>query len=172
MKAAEDAFARSVAVDSKSTLSLLELADIRYEQKKETLLTDGKFWEYSMYSAIRQNDWLGFQNNDCELVIDLGANKAINQLGVNCYQQPNARIFYPERVNFFISEDGSNYQAAGGITVMDNDYLDGTKWHEVEVPGRRARYLKVEIDRLDFVPEGRNGEGQPAWLFIDEIMVR
>jgi hexosaminidase len=34
-----------------------------------------------------------------------------------------------------------------------------------------ARYVRVSIKNLGTCPKGHAGEGKPAWLFVDEIVV-
>jgi hexosaminidase len=35
----------------------------------------------------------------------------------------------------------------------------------------QARYVKIVAENIGICPKGHWGEGNPAWLFIDEIMV-
>ena len=34
-----------------------------------------------------------------------------------------------------------------------------------------AKYLKIKIDRFGIIPDGAQGAGHEAWLFVDEIIV-
>jgi hexosaminidase len=34
-----------------------------------------------------------------------------------------------------------------------------------------ARYIRVTAKVLDALPKGHSGEGQPAWIFADELIV-
>jgi hypothetical protein len=40
----------------------------------------------------------------------------------------------------------------------------------IATPGARGRYLKVLAKNYGPIPPGAAGEGNGAWLFLDEIM--
>ena len=35
----------------------------------------------------------------------------------------------------------------------------------------KAKYLKIHIVNQGICPEGHPGQGSPAWLFVDEIII-
>lgn len=143
----------------------------RYADNAAAALTDGAYWDYTMYAPIRMRDWLGWRDRSCEVILDLGSEKALNGIKVNTYQSPRSWVYFPETLDCFVSSDGRNFERAGGITTMDNDFLDGTKRYEVELPGTRARYVKVLAKPMEYIPSDMPGGGNAPWLFVDEVIV-
>ena len=35
----------------------------------------------------------------------------------------------------------------------------------------KARYLKIRVANLKQIPQGKQGAGRKAWLFLDEILI-
>jgi hypothetical protein len=84
-------------------------------------------------------------------------------------------IFIPEVVNYYISEDGQNFQKIGGIThkipldglkVLTNDF--SMKFNKP----MKVRFLRVEAVNIGVCPDWHPGKGQKAWIFVDEIVVK
>ena len=145
--------------------------DERYAQNAKSALTDGTYWHYTMYAPIRMRDWLGWRNRSCEVILDLGSEKAVKDIRINTYQSPRSWVYVPERVDCFVSLNGKNFERAGGVTTMDNTFLDGTKLYEVNMPGKQVRYVKVLIKPMQYIPSGMPGGGNAPWLFVDEVIV-
>ena len=79
----------------------------------------------------------------------------------------------PSQVEFFVSENGTDYRSAG---VVKNDVpqdKDGAiiKTFEMKTPVLKARYVKVIATNIGNCPPGHKGQGASAWLFADEIIL-
>lgn len=79
----------------------------------------------------------------------------------------------PDWVKFEVSDDGNNF------TIIDTIKNDIPVYNQESVikefttqfTSRKTRYIRVTAKVLDALPKGHPGEGQPAWLFADEIVV-
>ena len=122
---------------------------------------------------FHDGQWLGFQQNNFETVIDLGKNQNISGINAHFLQSMPSWIFYPEEVAYYYSKNGIDYFLIKVIknefpqnyseTVMQNFNLGGQKL--------QARYLKVIAKKVDKCPEWHEAAGSEAWLFVDEISV-
>ena len=75
----------------------------------------------------------------------------------------------PKGVQVSISSDGTNYK-----TIAESNAVEGegkVVTLSLDTNGATGRYLKVKVDRYGIIPEGRQGGGHEAWLFVDEIQV-
>jgi len=43
---------------------------------------------------------------------------------------------------------------------------------EIKFPSTYVKKLGVRVKNFGIIPEGRRGGGQPAWLFVGEIVIR
>jgi hypothetical protein len=83
-------------------------------------------------------------------------------------------IFVPEKVNYYVSNDGKNFQKIAGIThkIPQNAEVAITNDFKANLNRPlKARYLRVEAVNIGVCPEWHPGKGQNAWIFADEIVV-
>lgn len=148
--------------------TLNTLYDYRYTANGPSSLTDGMRASAQSF----RKDWIGYLGTDADIILDLGATRDINTLSLGFLHNPGNWIFLPTGIEISFSEDGINYQPAKGvrpdlITPIDpKDVL-----YTVIDLRARARYIHVIARNLGICPVGHSGEGEKAWLFMDEIMV-
>jgi hypothetical protein len=123
---------------------------------------------------FRIGGWLGFEKVNLEAVIDLRKVKQISTFGAGFFQDINAWIFFPSKVEFFISENGTEYRSAGVINNEVPVTKEGgiLKTFEMQVKPVNARFVKMVATNIGNCPPGHKGDGGPAWMFSDEIIVK
>lgn len=120
-------------------------------------------------------EWLGFNGKDFEAVIDLGEPTIISGVTFRFFNGEGQWIYLPKEVRIAVSEDGEKFMELGWQKEIAGD----EKVVEVLVNTRRAatpkkpidRFLKVTAKNFGIIPDGKQGGGNPAWLFVDEIQV-
>ena len=153
-------------------IQLLKEPNNAYGQDPLSVLTDGQYWEYNLYSSIVYTGWLGYNDRDFEVVLDLGEIKNISSVLLNCYQNTDSRIYYPTEISLAVSDDGKNAQAIQTVKpLVTEEYKNGTKAFQLTKEKLNARYLHISAKRLAMVPKGQSGELKNAWLFVDEIII-
>lgn len=139
-----------------------------YDSTGEFSLVDG------IKGTVNHDDgrWKGFNGNDLLATIDMGKVKSFSMVSVGANQNVGAWIFYPTEVLVEVSNDGKNFKAIGKtqnkVSVKEGGRL--TRVFSVK-KNAKARYVRVTAKNLGVCPKGHGGEGQPAWMFIDEIVV-
>ena len=123
---------------------------------------------------FRTGAWQGYYGVDFEAVIDLGKQQKINELSAGFHQEQNSWIWMPAYVDFFISDDGHNFQK---ITRVENDIdekINGGVVKEFGINGinKKARFIKVFGKNRGLCPEWHVGAGNKAWIFVDEITIK
>ena len=69
-----------------------------------------------------------------------------------------------------VSKDGTNFEKAAQSSGQPAS--DGViKTVDIALNETEARYIKLMIERYGIIPEGKQGAGHEAWLFIDEIRI-
>ncbi|MDP4205752.1 MAG: DUF4838 domain-containing protein [Bacteroidota bacterium] len=132
-------------------------------------LVDGRFGVLDSHY-----NWLGFENQDMEATIDLGASQPVKTIYTNFLQQPDEWIFLPGKVMFYLSNDGLRYIK---IASLQSHYPPSQGRILIQTYKRsfrkmKARYIKVVAKSLKTCPSWHAGAGKPAWMLIDEVVVQ
>ncbi len=117
--------------------------------------------------------WQGYQGTDFEAVVDLGKLTDVNKISAEFLQSANSWIWLPEKVVFFISQDGKSFEEVKSFSNdVPKENMD-TVIKEFTVDGlnKKAKYVKVFAKNIGVCPKWHPGAGGKAWLFIDEITV-
>lgn len=150
-------------------VTLTFLASKKYHNGDKAALTNGLkgIEDYHM-------NWLGFEAASMEAIIDLEKVQDISSIHVDFLQDVMAWVWLPQKVTFFVSEDGKSFQKVKEIVNTVSLKKGKTFIHpfaaEFEpVPGR---YVKVFAENLKTCPRWHKGAGGKAWIFADEVIVK
>lgn len=141
----------------------------RYASTGAGVLTDGRFGG----PAFNTDSWLGFLDNDLDATLDLGKEKEFSSVSFTTLVNTPNWIFDTPSVTVWVSDNGKDFREVAKeeyATVTDH-VIDLYK-HKVVFPEVKARYVRVLIPHLQSIPAFHGvGEGKPAFVFVDEIMV-
>jgi hexosaminidase len=121
---------------------------------------------------LESSEWLGFSGKDLEAIIDLGTITEVNNVTINTLEMKGSWIYLPKAVDIQLSNDGINYKK---VTSMGNNLsskADKDVSNIVLDVKEPARYIKIKVVNFGMIPDGLPGAGHPAWLFVDEIVVK
>jgi hypothetical protein len=79
----------------------------------------------------------------------------------------------PKYVSYAVSTDNVNFAPVGEVqnTIPDTEQNPTIKEFGLNVKVN-ARYVKVFAKSYGKLPAGHISEGEPSWIFIDEIVVK
>ena len=123
-----------------------------------------------MGSSERYGDkeWLGFEGKDFNATIDLGEKQTISKIDLRFFKGEGQWIYLPKNVEIYASENGRKFKS---IAKLDSVFSDG-KIANPSIPLEvETQYLKVIAERFGKIPDGAQGAGHEAWLFVDEMVV-
>ena len=157
---------------SKSTAKpvTLRVAPSRgYEFKGGPEMTDGLTGD----TNYKTGRWLGFQGKDLDAAIDLKQPVEISQVAFNTNVVKGDWIMGAAGVTVKVSEDGKNFKEVVSKTIpsLKQSDKDGIYPQEVTFAPVKARYVEVII-KSDKLPAWHGGAGNPAYLFVDEIIIQ
>ena len=157
---------------SKSTAKpvTLRVAPSRgYEFKGGPEMTDGLTGD----TNYKTGRWLGFQGKDLDAAIDLKQPVEISQVAFNTNVVKGDWIMGTAGVTVKVSEDGKNFKEVVSKTIpsLKQSDKDGIYPQEVTFAPVKARYVEVII-KSDKLPAWHGGAGNPAYLFVDEILIQ
>jgi len=123
----------------------------------------------------RKGNWLGYQGQDFECVIDMKQEKEINSVSLNCLQDSRSWILFPTSVNFYSSVDNKNYTLLDSVTCNikpTDEKVRVNKFEKQLVQKTTTRYLKIVAKNFGKLPEWHLGKGGDAFIFVDELEVK
>lgn len=142
----------------------------QYTADGELGLVDEVFGETNSFGA-----WQGFHGTDFEATVDLGEKRTIKNIQTDWLNKRDAWIFNPTKVQYFISDDGTNWKQVYSIDMVVEEHdMSGIMCSpavDCSFNPIHARYVKVFAKSIQKCPQWHLGKGEPSWLFIDEIQV-
>lgn len=118
-------------------------------------------------------NWLGFEGEEMEAVVDLGRGKTVGSISVRFLQDTNAWIWLPHAVELSLSPDGRTFDPAGLVFPRTDVKAAGVivEEYRAAIEPRSARFIKVRTRSFLKCPDWHKGAGGPAWIFADEIAI-
>ncbi len=151
-------------------ISLINSYDPQYIGGGDNALLDG------LKGGIdfRHGEWQGYHETDLDAIIELDSLRDINYIALNCLQDQNSWIFFPQSVEFSFSADGAMFS---NIQIVKNDTSpqeNGASIKEfgISLTNMHARFIRIHAKNMGQCPSWHPGAGQPAWLFTDEVIVK
>ena len=122
---------------------------------------------------FRLGGWQGYQGQNFEAVVDLESAKNIHEIGAGFLQDVRSWIFFPKSMRIETSVDGIHYEYYGdfGCPYPDDDYTPIVDDFMIKKE-TTTRFIKIQAINYGNLPEWHLGAGYPAFIFIDEIIVR
>jgi hypothetical protein len=142
----------------------------KYANEDPQVLTDGALGGNGFYA-----NWLGFEGNDLEAVIDLGETQSVSSISIAFLQVTNHVVFFPLEVTYSYSNDNKNFRKLGIIKnehpLIKKSKVNDIQYFNLKFSPLKARYIKVKAKSMKTPPYWHHATGQPSWIFADEVLV-
>ena len=134
------------------------------------LLTDGLVGE----GPYNSGDFAGWYNQPFEVVVEMdGAEYSEVTLSTIVFKYD--WIMNPTSFTVLTSEDGENFTEVAHVDIEcvgQMDDANGCQDYTLTFSQTSAKYLKVIAGCCTSLPEWHPGAGHPAFLFVDEVLVK
>jgi hexosaminidase len=109
-------------------------------------------------------EWLGFDGEDVEITIDLEKETAIKSISIRFHNGKGQWIYAPKsiEINIVGTDKPVIKQLLKSTDLLVNFNVD---------LNTTTRFITLKINNYGVIPNGKQGAGHKAWLFIDEIIV-
>ena len=123
---------------------------------------------------FRDGNWLGFNGSDVELELVLDKPQEINTLIVSNLVDTGSWIFPPKQIELWLGDGQGNFLkiASKAVDEAREGMPGGQQFIQLQIGTVMGRLLKVVVRNQGKIPDWHPGAGTPAWLFIDEIVVK
>ncbi len=125
-----------------------------------------------MGSVTRFNDdeWLGWNGKDFEGILDLGRKELVSTVNLRFYKAPSSWIYMPASIKILASADGVQFEEIASKINPDDGRM-GVQFHSFSFSPMKLQYIKIIAVNNGIIKPGFPGQGYPAWLFADEVVV-
>ncbi len=176
---------KAVAYHGKHVSSVLEQS-FRFSKAslKPIKLNTPSYHDYTFNGALLLNDglngaknyrsgyWLGYNNEDLSVTIDLGEETVINSVSLNALVSTADWVFRPTFIEIHLSFDNDVFHLmkSESLKRCDEDVFD-IENYQIDFNESQARYVKVIVGSLRSMPDWHPAKGKPAFIFVDEIEI-
>lgn len=115
------------------------------------------------HSRYGDKEWLGFWGEDIVITIDLDEEKEINSIETRFYNGQGQWIYAPLEVEIEIENEIENISVPNSTKNLV----------ELRIKKKvKTKKIKLRIKNYGKIPDGKQGAGNKAWTFIDEIIIK
>ena len=140
----------------------------KYRDGLPTCLTDG----VRGTESYRTKAWAGWKGTPVDLVVDMKSEQKISSVCAGVLRNQMDNIFLPKRLAVAVSIDGVNFtEVASEEYDAEQKGTSGLMELTLSFPETSARYVRLTFEPLAKMPDWRMQNGNPAYAFIDEIIV-
>jgi len=116
----------------------------------------------------KDGSWIGFNQGDIEIIIDLKKETEISQIEFNTYVCTGDWIFGAKGLTVSISDDDKNYKIISEALYSDPDkHIEKVELNKATFLSANTRYVKLNIFKVNKMPHWHAGASTPAFIFID-----
>ena len=124
-------------------------------------LVDGQFGSLPW----KGNEWIGYNKNEIQIELDLGEKMSGCQISTSFLSDENSWIHFPEKVKILL-ENGTELENPI-IEINENQQIKTFSFRLT----KKSQKIKIVVHSMRSIPNGKAGEGNIPWTFIDEIQV-
>lgn len=121
-------------------------------------------------NSFNDDEWLGWCGQNFEGTINFEKPTTISSLRTRFFHRPPSWIWTAKKVTLETSDDGINFKSllekeVNVPTVYGANPFEAT-WAPVT-----TKYLRITVEPWGNIQKENPGEGTPAWLFVDEMVI-
>lgn len=155
-------------VNTKQIVKVKSIVNPQYGAEGPQSLVDGVCGDIDW----RKGDWLGYQGQDLEMIIENKDSRPLSKIGAGFLQDTRSWIVFPRSLTVYTSADGINFKEEGvaKTAVGIKDLTTQTQEISVELKEPKVvKFIKLVAKCYGKLPDWHEGSGGEAFIFIDEI---
>lgn len=141
----------------------------KYADENPMVLTDGALGGSNFYA-----NWLGYEGNNMEVVVDLGETLTISTISMAFLQVTNHVVFFPTSVTYYGSRDNKTFTSLGTVAnpkpLTKSSKVNDIHYFDLALNSKKYRYIKIRAKNTE-TPYWHHAAGLPSWVFADEIII-
>lgn len=117
--------------------------------------------------------WLASQKNDVSFLLYFKNTVTAKNVLLNMLNNTGSYIFPPVKIEIWGGTDKTNLKLLGTVApkVPEQNQAVSFIQPQVSFSPAQVKYLKIVVQHLKALPAWHDGKGQPAWVFISEVVI-
>lgn len=151
------------------SIELITPVDEKYKSGTAKLLSDGEFGDMN----FNNGQWLGYRQNDAAFYLYFKDPAEVQTIVINMLQNTGGYIFPPSKLEIWGGLDKKQLKLLGSLSPEIPKKNVGARMlqEKIKFEPVSLSVVKVLIRRVARLPSWHEGKGQPAWVFLNEIVV-
>jgi hexosaminidase len=128
-------------------------------------IINGVFGSDEKYGDL---EWLGFDGKDLDAELSFEKPARVKGLKMRFYNGEGQWIYLPKKVEVHITAKGKAYTFEHNLENVDRQQKVITI--DIPIPELDVDQMQIKAVNFGVIPDGKQGAGHEAWLFVDEIL--
>ena len=137
----------------------------------ENILSDNAVGSFD----FRDGSWNGFLKSDTrfgDMIAEFSIPEGVKEIGISCLTDYGAYILFPTKIELYdISTGNDELVYSKNVYSKTFDEENGPLYTYRVPVNKKLRKVRLKVISNKKLPKGHPAEGEPAWLFIDEVML-
>ena len=156
------------------SIQLLTKPDPQYSSPNGKLLFDNNLADLNYGNGT--GEWLGFRKTDAAFMVYFNKTFSAENVYLNMLQNIGGYIFPPVNVEVWGGTEKDKLKLLGKITAdmpKKENKDDAAKLiqQKISFAPFKIKYMKIVAKPLSKLPVWHSGKGEPAWIFLSEVVV-
>jgi hypothetical protein len=106
------------------------------------------------------------------MVAEFSIPKGVNEIGISCLSAYGAYILFPTKIELYDISSGNDELVYSKNVYSKKFDEENGPLHTYRVPvNEKLKKVRLKVISNKILPKGHPAQGEPAWLFIDEVML-
>ena len=123
---------------------------------------------------FRDGTWNGFIKSDArsgDMIAEFSVPEGVSEIGISSLTDYGAYILFPTKIELYDLSIG-NDELVYSKNISRKFDEENAPLHTFRIPiNKNLKKVRLKVISNKKLPKGHPAEGEPAWLFIDEIML-
>jgi hypothetical protein len=156
------------------TITNISSPDAPYNKEPEKTLTNSGIGNPANF----REGWVGYFGKQMEIQYETNKYKSDSlTVTLSFAHHPSQWVFMPQKVLVLYSTNGKKYSQPEEVTLPFDPVLKENDKPRVcilrnKIPNKKVKYIKIEAQPVEKLPEWHAAAGEKTWLMIDEIQVK
>jgi hypothetical protein len=154
------------------SIQLLTKPDPKYTSPNGKLLSDNNLSDVNF--GNNPGEWLGYRKMNAEFMLYFHEKFDAQNVYLNMLKNIGGFIFPPVSVEVYGGTEKDKLKLLGKIEPempKKGDYDTKLIQEKISFASAQIKYMKIVAKPLQKLPSWHDGKGQPAWIFLSEIVV-